>query len=275
MVQFSYLIVCNDEVNVKEMLLLLENFPDFYCLGTINDKENAVNAVLEYRPHLVFLDITPKTKGDISLAVITELHQYINQLPGFIALADNDKLALPALKAGVFDYLIKDLNISELRKTLLKYQKHWSVLHHKYVDNTEDAPMDEITTTDNDNERALPEVQRSDVDIQICIKSYGDYQFIALKDVVYLEADNNTTDFYLVNGKKLSAYKTLKHYEHNLPSFFYRIHNSYIVNSNYVSRINTGKQLCYLNNNEISIPFSKTFKDNIETIIRTIAPEYL
>nr|WP_255478512.1 LytTR family DNA-binding domain-containing protein [Flavobacterium sp. Sd200] len=126
-----------------------------------------------------------------------------------------------------------------------------------------------------DYARNTAEVQKSEVDIQICIKSYGDYQFIALRDVVYLQADNNTTDFHLQNGKKLTAYKTLKHYENNLPSFFYRIHNSYIVNSNYVSRINTGKSLCYLDNNEISVSFSKTFKDNVETIIRQIAPEYL
>ncbi len=272
MVQFSYLIVCNDEANVKEMLPLLENFPDYYCIGTVKDKESAINAILEYRPHLVFLDVDAKTKGDISFYIITELHQYINQLPAFVALAENDKLAFPAIKAGIFDYLVKPLNIYELRKCMLKYQKYWMAVHHKYVDLADEPIVDDMP---EDEDKAAPETQKSDIDIQICIKSYGDYQFIALKDVVYLEADNNTTDFYLVTGKKLSAYKTLKHYENNLPSFFFRIHNSYIVNSNYVSRINTGKQLCYLNNNEVSVSFSKTFKDNIDTIIRTIAPEYL
>lgn len=272
MVQFSYLIVCNDEVNVKEILPLLENFPDCYCVGTVKNKESAINAILEYRPHIVFLDIDAKGKSDISLYIITELHQYINQLPAFVVLSENDKLAFQALKSGIFDYLLKPLNIHELRKCMLKYQKHWMAVHHKYVDLANESSVEDLSAGDD---KAVPETPKSDIDIQICIKSYGDYQFIALKDVVYLEADNNTTDFYLVNGKKLSAYKTLKHYENNLPSFFYRIHNSYIVNSTYVSRINTGKQLCYLNNNEISVSFSKTFKDNIETIIRTIAPEYL
>ena len=272
MVQFSYLIVCNDEAIVAETISLMENFSEFFCVGTVTEKDEAINAILEYRPQVVLLDITPAPKSTLSLSVIIELHQYINQLPAFIAMAETDRQALEALKAGVFDYMLKPLKVHELRKTLLKYQKHWSVTHHHYVDNADDAVQD---ITDAPENKIAQEIQKSEVDIQICIKSYGDYQFISLKDVVYLEADNNTTDFYLLNGKKLSAYKTLKHYENNLPSFFYRIHNSYIVNSNYVSRINTGKQLCYLNNNEVSVSFSKTFKDNIDTIIKTIAPEYL
>jgi two-component system LytT family response regulator len=272
LIQFSYLVVCSDEAMVAETTSLMENFPEFFCVGTVSDKNEAIDYILEYRPQIVLLDISPNPKSNLSLQLMTELHQYINQLPAFIALADNDKLALEAIKAGIFDYLLKPVKIQELRKSLLKYQKHWSVVHHHYVDNAEDAVQD---INDVEDTKIIPEVQKSDVDIQICIKSYGDYQFIALKDVVYLEADNNTTDFYLLNGKKLSAYKTLKHYENNLPSFFYRIHNSYIVNSNYVSRINTGKQLCYLNNNEVSVSFSKTFKENIDTIIKTIAPEYL
>lgn len=273
MVQFSYLIVCNDDVDVKEILPLLENFPDYYCVGTITTKEKAINAILEYRPNIVFLYTDSKTKNDLTLDIITELHQYINQLPAIVVVADNEKLAFNAIKSGVFDYLVKPVNIHELRKCMLKYQKFWSAVHHKYVDLVDEAITEDLPAENND--RSAPDTPKSDIDIQICIKSYGDYQFIALKDVVYLEADNNTTDFYLITGKKLSAYKTLKHYENNLPSFFYRIHNSYIVNSSYVSRINTGKQLCYLNNNEISVSFSKTFKDNIDTIIRTIAPEYL
>lgn len=276
MVQFSYIIVCSDEVNARETLSLLNNFADFYCVAMVTEKEKAVDAILEHSPHIVFLDIESKAKTGLPLYIMTELHQYVNQLPAFIVTAQDESLAYTSLKAGVFDYLLKPLHVTALRKSLLRYQKLWSAIHHTYVDKSgEILPEDDEDEIPEDDEKAVAETQKSEVDIQICIKSYGDYQFIALKDVVYLEADNNTTDFYLVTGKKLSAYKTLKHYEKNLPSFFYRIHNSYIVNSSYVSRINTGKQLCYLNNNEISVSFSKTFKDNIDTIIRTIAPEYL
>ncbi|KGO85999.1 hypothetical protein Q765_13135 [Flavobacterium rivuli WB 3.3-2 = DSM 21788] len=278
--QYSYLVVDDDEGNAKDTLNRFDEFPEFYCIGTAVNNDDAVNKILELRPQLVFLEINPKSKANLSFTVITDLYRYINVLPYFIVLADSEKFAFEAIKHGVFDYLQKPLHIYELRKTLFKFKKQ--VLWPQY-DNDKPAvqQLQTIATgmrpLDNEAEfdRAPTGVQKSEVDIQICIKSYGDYQFIALKDVVYLKADNNTTDFYMQNGKKLTAYKTLKHYENNLPSFFYRIHNSYIVNSNYVSRINTGKLLCYLDNNDVSVSFSKTFKDNIDTIIRKIAPEYL
>ena len=270
--QYSYVIIGGDASNVKELLQLIEDFPKYYCVGTADTREKGINVILETQPELVFLYVGSKPRDEISLGLIADLYRYINELPYFVVLADNDKFAYEAIKIGVFDYIINPIVLSELRKTLLKFQKIIPLsggILPIVVENVQEI------SEKTEQERPATDSQKSEIDIQVCIKSYGDYQFIALKDVIYLQADNNTTDFHLFNGKKLTAYKTLKHYENNLPSFFYRIHNSYIVNSNYVSRINTGKSLCYLNNNDVSVSFSKTFKDNIDTIIRKIAPEYI
>jgi len=238
-VQYSYLII-DEDIGAKDTLARLEDFPEYFCAGVASSKDEAVNKILDLQPMLVFIEVSPKSKKNgLSLSIITELHQYIDNLPYFIVTTTTTKYAFDAIKAGVSDYLLKPLNRFELRKTLLRFEKT--------------SPVASRDT--------------------ICIKSYGDYQFISLNDIVYLKADNNTTDFHLQNGKKLTAYKTLKHYEVNLPFFFFRIHNSYIVNSNYITRINTGKSLCYLNNSDLSVSFSKTFKDNIDAIIRKIAPE--
>ncbi|MGQ2982635.1 LytR/AlgR family response regulator transcription factor [Flavobacterium sp.] len=240
--QHSYLIVDDNTSHVQETLRLFEGFPEYYCVGVAATCDEAINKILELQPQIVFLEINPSSKkSGLCLGIITELYQFIDTLPYFIVHTATPKFAFEAIKAGVSDYLLKPLSTFELRKSLLKFQK------------TDPAAASNT----------------------ICIKSYGDYQFICLSDVVYLKADNNTTDFHLQNGRTVTAYKTLKHYEASLPFFFLRVHNSYIVNSNYISRINTGKSLCYLNNSDLSISFSKTFKDNIDTIIRRIAPEYL
>jgi len=279
-VQYSYLVIGNDEGNAKETLLRFKEFPEFYCVGTAVNNDEAVDKILELQPQLVFLELNPKSKSDVSMSIITDLYRYINVLPYFIILSDTQKFAFEAIKHGVFDYLQQPITLYELRKCLFKFKKQvlWPQYDGAFAPaqkKDEDAGRELSQAIAGEQEKQTLEIQKSEVDIQICIKSYGDYQFIALKDVIYLKADNNTTDFYMQNGKKLTAYKTLKHYENNLPSFFYRIHNSYIVNSNYVSRINTGKLLCYLDNNDVSVSFSKTFKDSIDTIIRKIAPEYL
>lgn len=271
--QYSFVVIDDNISSLNEVLHRFEDFPEYYCTGTASEKEEALNLILEVSPELVFLTIRKKSKSGISLALVSELYRYLNNVPYIVLLSDTTDYAYEAIKTGVFDYLVIPFSSVELRKTLLKFQKEIpisgavvNVVKQNPHENQFAGQAAEIKPKENSG---------SDVDIQICIKSYGDYQFIALKDVVYLRADNNTTDFHLLNGKVLSAYKTLKHYENNLPPFFYRIHNSFVVNSNHVSRINTGKSLCYLNNNEVSIPFSKSFKENIDTIIKKIAPEFI
>lgn len=105
----------------------------------------------------------------------------------------------------------------------------------------------------------------------ICVKSYGDYRYIDAKDICYLQADNNSTDIHLNTGEMITAFKTLKHFEGVLSYPFVRIHNSYIVNIDYVSRIHTGNTVCHIKNTTTKLPFSKSYKENIDAIIATIA----
>lgn len=240
--QYSYLIIDDNAANVKEILNRLEGFSQYFCVGAAATKEEAINKLLELQPRIVFLTLdTTNRKNGLSLSIITEIYRFVNILPYFIILSITPKFAFKAIKAGVSDYLLRPLDVHDLKKSLLKFEKT--------------------------NPEIIPET--------ICIKSYSDYQFVNLNDIVYLKADNNTTDFFLQNGRKLAAYKTLKYYEASLPPFFFRIHKSYIVNSKFISRINTGKGVCYLNNSDFAISFSKTFKNNIDIIIRSISPKNL
>jgi DNA-binding LytR/AlgR family response regulator len=103
--------------------------------------------------------------------------------------------------------------------------------------------------------------------LTICIKSYGDYRYLNAADITYFQADNNSTDIYLNSGEMVTAFKTLKHFENVLTYPFFRIHNSYIINRNYIARIHSGNSICYLKNSTKKIPFSKTYKSNIDLII--------
>ncbi|MNQ67366.1 Transcriptional regulatory protein YehT [compost metagenome] len=234
--RFSYLIIDDNATNTKKTLELFENFPNYFCAGVVKDSQTAINQIIKVKPQLVIVRIPIKSnKTTTFFKTITELFQYAESIPYFIALASSPNYALEAIQAGFSDYMIEPLYLHELGKMLFKFEKR--------------SPPNIATT--------------------ICIKSYSDYHFVALQDVTYLKADNNTTDIQMDNGKTVNAYKTLKHFESTLPFYFLRIHKSYIVNINHVSRIHFSKSKCYLNYNEI-LPFSLTYKDNIDTIIRKI-----
>jgi DNA-binding LytR/AlgR family response regulator len=234
--RFSFLIIDDDETTTKETLELFENFPNYFCAGIVKDNQTAINQIIKVKPQLIIMQIPVKSNDkNLSFTTIAELFQYADTIPYFIALASSPNHALEAIQSGFLDYIINPLSLHELGKSLFKFEK-----------------------------RNPPHIAST-----ICIKSYSDYQFVSLQDIIYLKADNNTTDIQLINGKTVNAYKTLKHFENTLPFYFLRIHKSYIVNINHVSRIHFSKSKCYLNYNEI-LPFSLNYKNNIDAIIRKI-----
>jgi len=71
----------------------------------------------------------------------------------------------------------------------------------------------------------------------------------------------------LIGNKTANAFKTLKTFQEKLPSNFIRIHKSYIVNIDYITRINYGKLNCNIKGEIIhTLPFTKTYIDNITSI---------
>lgn len=147
------------------------------------------------------------------------------------------------------------------------------------IKNETEVVEDEITLEEeNQQDEEVQILEAKKVIIQqeqpliICVKSYGDYRYIDSRDVLYLEADNNSTDIHLKDGEMVTAFKTLKHFENVLPTNqFLRIHNSYIIGINHVSRIHTGNAVCFIKNSTIKLPFSKSYRDNVELIIHQIA----
>ena len=129
------------------------------------------------------------------------------------------------------DYIVKPISEFDLRKAMLRFQ----------------------TNQSNDTST-------------LCLKSYKDYRFIDTDELLFLKADNNSTDFILNDGSTITAFKTLKSFEEILPENFVRIHNSYIINVNYVSRINFGKSKCSIKKSDYLIPFSRSYKDNVEIL---------
>jgi DNA-binding LytR/AlgR family response regulator len=219
-------------VSIDENLEEFQSFEDFLCVGYCKDYATALNTILTKKPELVFFHMS----AEIPLSLLYELKEFTEHLPYVIVIHKDERIAYSAIKHNVSDFILFPIEEIELRKSLFKFNL----------------------------------LQQKKASEKLCVRSNGDYHFIPLNDIVYLQADNNTTDIHLATGKIISGFKTLKHYESLLPSSFFRIHNSYVVNLNYVSRINTGKSDCYLFDNTIKIPFSRTYKEQIELIIKRL-----
>ncbi|MDY8138907.1 LytTR family DNA-binding domain-containing protein [Aquimarina sp. 2201CG5-10] len=241
--KYPYIIIDNDQKSSDSIQLALEGRENYICTGIAKDEEEALDLILERKPRLVFLE--PEVAGVHSdktkYSLLSELAKYMAYLPQFIVITKTAEYAIEGIRNSVLDYILKPLAKSQITKTLHRFEKDFGQI----------------------------------MDHTLCFKSYGDYRFVNIEDILYLKADNNTTDFIMSNGNKVEAFKTLKHFQNLLPDYFVRIHNSYIINTNYVSRIHFGKAKCAIKNTNDLIPFSRSYKTNVEEIKDNLAKKSL
>jgi len=277
---FSYIIIDDNPESVLKTKAIASSFSELHFIASAHNYTDALDLIIEHNPKLIFLEIDPADKSsNLSLHLINALYRYLNVIPKIIITTSKKDLAFEAIQYEVTDYLIKPLKDIDLKKLILKLKKsHFDndpilIQSPNPEENTLTTETDVDDITNIDDVTNVVTSTNNDKNLILCIKSYGDYRYIDSKDICYLQADNNSTDIHLNNGEVITAFKTLKHFEAVLTNPFIRIHNSYIINRNYISRIHTGNSLCYIKNTTIKLPFSKSYKKNIDSIISDFSNE--
>ncbi|MFI2742477.1 LytR/AlgR family response regulator transcription factor [Zhouia sp. PK063] len=228
-INFMRLLFINIESALLELMMGVCNNYSFFenCEFSQNTTlQDGCNAILKNFPEIIFVQVSEIA----TIYKIDEIRKLSQKDIKVIAIAKTREYAYDALKCGFTDYLILDDDFElELRKVLLKLQ--------------------------NSAESTLK---------AFYLKSYKEYRKVITSDILYLKADGNTTDIITINDSCLTAFKTLKSFENFLPENFIRIHNSYIINKEQITKVNFGELKCAvgLKNNEHVIPFSRSYSKN-------------
>ncbi|MBC5840312.1 MAG: LytTR family DNA-binding domain-containing protein [Flavobacteriaceae bacterium] len=263
-----YIIIDDNQESVLKTKAIADSFSELQFLASANNYDEGLNLILEHSPQLIFLEIDPSDKkSNLSLRLISELHRYLKVIPKIIVTTSKKDLAFEALQYDVAGYILKPLARIDFVKLILKIKKEFE---QKVI-----QPAQEGVFINSEDIKLSSAIRNGGISNEepliLCVKSYGDYRYIDTRDICYLQADNNSTDIHLNNGEMVTAFKTLKHFEGALTFPFVRIHNSYIVNTSYISRIHTGNSVCYIKNTAVKLPFSKSYKGNIDLIISEIS----
>ena len=245
-------IVVDDEYNAREFLekLLMRYFPDkFLILDKCESVDEAIVSIEKYNPELVFLDIQMPNKNGFQL--FKELNEVKFEV---IFTTAHSEFAIDAIKCSALDYLLKPINYIDLLETIKKYERKQ---HKASQEEKLKLLLENIDTGGSEyNKIALP--------------TENGFELLKTNAILYCEADSNYCKIVCLNGKSIVLSKTLKYIEELLPkSIFHRIHKSYLVNLNYVSRFNkTNELLVELCNGE-TLPVSVRKKDEfINAIIQ-------
>ncbi|MFT7064508.1 MAG: DNA-binding LytR/AlgR family response regulator [Sediminicola sp.] len=229
--EYTYIIIDSDATSNLQLQHHLEEYGEFSCTALAQNSADGLNSILKFNPNIVFINLNDAASEYFHM--VLELHQYVKELPILIGISKGKQYAYEAIKNNFFDYWLMPYSEFDIRKSLLKLKKL--------------MPKEPVSQT-------------------LCLKSYKDYRYVDTDEILYLKADNNATDFILKDGSTISAFKTLKSFEETLPKNFIRIHQSYILNTKYVSRINYGKSICSLKQDNHQLPFSKSYKENIDEL---------
>ncbi len=116
-------VVVDDEHRaLNRMKILLGNFKDIQIMDQIDNSEDAINYIVKHEPELVIMDI--EMPGKSGLEVAEEINK--NHLDTKIVfITAHEHYAIKAIKKDAFDYLLKPVNIDELKSTIERFKAKW------------------------------------------------------------------------------------------------------------------------------------------------------
>lgn len=210
-------IILDDEPYCVELLahLLQKHCPGIEILAHFTEPRLA----LEYlksnpSPDLVFLDVEMPRLNAFDL--LNLLHPFSFKL---IFTTAYDKYAVKAIKFSALDYLLKPIDIGELKSAVQKAEAQHSV-HPQQL---------ELLFKHKEADAPAPE--------RIALSTQTGVDFVTVSEVVYCSSDGSYSEIFMKSGQKIVLSKPLKDLEEILPKdLFFRIHHSYLLNLRHVMR---------------------------------------
>lgn len=109
-----YLIIDDEPLARDELSYLMQQEPDFECVGVAGNAIEALALINKLKPELIFLDIQmPKITGLELAAMLDEVH-----LPRIVFVTAYDEFAVKAFEEKAFDYILKPIASARLQQTL-------------------------------------------------------------------------------------------------------------------------------------------------------------
>jgi len=210
-------ILIDDELNSLENLQskLQKYCPTVKVLAALEKPEEGVERVRQQKPDVLFLDIEmPRMNG---FRFVEELGDFEGEI---IFITAYNHFAIEAMRISAFDYLVKPVSIADLQNAVTRLQQQRG-RHTKERLNVLKQSIAENKSQDN----------------KIAVPTNEGLEFIVIKTIVRIESSTNYSRLYLTNKHSLLVTKLLKDFEELLtPYRFFRVHNSHLINLNYISK---------------------------------------
>ncbi|WP_178985083.1 LytR/AlgR family response regulator transcription factor [Winogradskyella helgolandensis] len=216
---------------LRNLLQLIDG--DIEVIGECESVKEAVVVTTTCKPELIFLDINLTDGNAFDFLEQTE------HLPfKVIFITAYEEYALKALKIGAVDYLLKPVDIDDLKSALQKVST---------------VPL----KVQKQNIETVKQIWNNE-DHKLILSLQDSFQVIDLNELLFCETDKGYTTFYCNDGKKYMVSKTLKEFENQLSKAnFIRPHQSFMVNLKFIDRYDKSGTIHLKNGKKIPVSTRK------------------
>jgi two-component system LytT family response regulator len=213
-------LIIDDEPLARMMVKeYLRSYPDIIVAEECNDGFEGLKAIQHHHPDLIFLDIQmPKITG-------FEMLELVDHPPLVIFTTAYEEYAIRAFEAHAADYLLKPFSKDRFDKAMQK-------LH--------------VQTAGAAASIAGAALQLPGTQNRVVVKDKGKIKIIPIAKLQYLEAADDYVKLQTADGCFLKK-RTMQYFEDSLPrDEFIRIHRSYIINAQLITRIDPHEKDAHL-----------------------------
>lgn len=203
-------IIVDDEAKSRITLrdLITRHCASLQVAELCDSVESALEAIGKHEPQLVFLDIEMPRSNGFNL-----LEKLGNPSFEVIFTTAYDHYAIRAIKFSALDYLLKPIDVEELKAAVLK------------VESKTQGSDDKIKKL----EMLIGNLRGGSA--RIAVPTFEGLQMVDTEEIIRCMADESYTQIFLTGGRKVTVSRLLKDYEELLGSYnFFRIHNSCLIN---------------------------------------------
>lgn len=258
-------VIADDEPLLVESLQseLANSWPELQIVATVNNGDDAIEAVLSHTPHVIFLDI--KMPGISGIGVAQSITEDwpdetgSRELPLIVFVTAFDQYAVDAFENSAVDYLIKPVNPKRLMVTIERLRQRLETQNQSASDELAQQLHHLIT---HENKR-LQSTEKSPT-LQVIRAGVGDQiRIIPVDEVILFESADKYVTVHTAQGESVIR-ESLKKLLPQLDSAkFEQVHRKSIVNMAMVEsahRDETGKMTLQCKDIDKEIVVSRVYR---------------
>jgi DNA-binding LytR/AlgR family response regulator len=221
-------LVVDDETLAREELCYqLAQLTGLEVVGQAANGIDALTAIDEHEPDLVFLDIQMPGLGGFEVA--RRLLERGDEAPGLVFVTAFDQHAIEAFEVNALDYLLKPVDVARLEQAVHRARRRLEM----------DRPLPGSPAANNQLEQIVKmmagrQVRRE----QVAIRVGERFLLVQAEDIIYASLADESIKIVTGQVAGTSNHRTLDDLQARLdPEVFWRVHRSHLVNINKIKEI--------------------------------------